>query len=78
MKPTLKAPGSKRLKLKCDEPLSKFAGKIKLRRYTKVTTKELPVWWLPDVHDLGLVAGRGSHSFPFPHNLSSRCPFCST
>jgi hypothetical protein len=36
VKPTLKAPGSKRLKLKHDEPLSNFAFKISLRRYTKV------------------------------------------
>jgi hypothetical protein len=35
IKPTLKAPGTKRLKLKRDEPLSKFALKFKLRLYTK-------------------------------------------
>ena len=34
-KPTLKAPGTKHLKLKCDELLSSFALKIKLRRYIK-------------------------------------------
>jgi len=34
IKPTLKAPGTKRLKLKCDEPLSNFAFNFKLRRYT--------------------------------------------
>jgi hypothetical protein len=33
IKPTLKAPGTKRLKLKHDEPLSTFAFKINLRRY---------------------------------------------
>jgi hypothetical protein len=32
--PTLKALGTKRLKLKCDEPLSNFAFKFNLRRYT--------------------------------------------
>jgi len=31
----LKAPGNKRLKLLCDGPLSNFAFKFKLRRYTK-------------------------------------------
>ena len=31
--PTLKAPGTKRLKLKYDAPLSKFAFKFNLRRY---------------------------------------------
>jgi hypothetical protein len=34
MKPTLKAPGSKRLKLKYDKMLSSFAFKFNLRRYT--------------------------------------------
>jgi len=33
IKATLKAPGTKRLKLKYDEPLSKFAFKINLRHY---------------------------------------------
>ena len=33
-KPTLKAPGTERLKLKSDEPLSNFAFKFNLRRYT--------------------------------------------
>jgi hypothetical protein len=33
IKPKLKLPGAKRLKLKCDERLSKFAFKINLRRY---------------------------------------------
>ena len=33
IKPTLKAPGTERLKLKCDEPLSNFAFKFNLRRY---------------------------------------------
>ena len=36
VKPTLKAPGTKRLKLKSDEPLSSFAFEFKLRRYSKV------------------------------------------
>ena len=33
IKPTLKVPGTKRSKLKCDKPLSNFAFKINLRRY---------------------------------------------
>ena len=38
MKPImLELPGTKRLKLKYDEPLPKFAFKFKLRRYTKAT-----------------------------------------
>jgi len=34
IKPTFKAPGSERLKLKCDDLLSNFAFKLNLRRYT--------------------------------------------
>jgi len=37
MKPALKAPGIKRLKLQYDDPLSNFAFKSNLRRYTVVT-----------------------------------------
>jgi hypothetical protein len=36
IKPTLKAPKSKRLKLKYDELLSNVASKFNLRRFTKV------------------------------------------
>jgi len=36
IKPTLKAPETWRLKLKCHEPLSNFALNFSLRRYTKV------------------------------------------
>jgi hypothetical protein len=36
IEPKLKLPGTKRLKLKCDEPLSNLALKFKLRRYTWV------------------------------------------
>jgi hypothetical protein len=35
IKPTLKAPGPKPLKLKCEERLSTYAFKFKLCRYTK-------------------------------------------
>jgi hypothetical protein len=35
IKPTLKAPGIKLLKLKCDKPLSNFAFKFNSRRYTE-------------------------------------------
>ena len=33
VKPTSKAPGTKRLQLNCEEPLSNFAFNFKLRRY---------------------------------------------
>ena len=35
IKPTLKAPGTKLLKLKYDDPLSNIAFKFKLRRYNQ-------------------------------------------
>ena len=38
LKPKLKLPGTKRLKRKCEGPLSNFALKFKLRRYTTVRT----------------------------------------
>jgi hypothetical protein len=40
IKPTLKAPGAKRLKLNCDEPLSNFAFNFNLRRYSKRLSRE--------------------------------------
>ena len=42
IKPKLKLPGTKRLKPKCDEPLSKFTFKFKLRRYTKGRVTKTP------------------------------------
>ena len=39
MKPMSEPPGPKRLKLNCEGPLSNFAVKLKLRRYTKVDYK---------------------------------------
>jgi hypothetical protein len=42
MKPTLKAPGSKRLSPKCEEPLSDFAFKFKLRHYTTAAAAACP------------------------------------
>jgi len=41
IKPTLKARGTTRLKLTCDEPLSNFALNFKSRRYTKDVFTEL-------------------------------------
>jgi hypothetical protein len=38
IEPTLKAPGIKRLKLKCDIPLTNVAFKFNLRQYTKAAT----------------------------------------
>ena len=39
IKPTLRAPGIKRLKLKCDKLRSTFAFKFNLRRYTKAAAQ---------------------------------------
>ena len=41
VKPTLKAPGIKLLKLECDKPLSNFAFKFNLRRYIKAIDREM-------------------------------------
>ena len=39
---TLKAPGSKRLKLKCDDPLSSVGFKFNLRRYNAGRARSTP------------------------------------
>jgi hypothetical protein len=41
MKPTLKAPGSQRLKLKYDETLSNFGFNFNLRRYITAAATEI-------------------------------------
>ena len=41
-KPQLKPPGSKHLKLKCDDLLLSFAFKFNLRRYAMYINSELP------------------------------------
>jgi len=85
VKPTLKAPGIKRLKLECDELVSTCAFKFKLRRYNKVNqfyTAPTAVRALMKSGDsyvtkhdrsslriLGSV-GRGLHSSTFQLNLS--------
>ena len=54
IKPTLKAPGTKRLKLECDEPLSNFGFNFNLRRY--IMGSELFLFVLPgDGFDLASV-----------------------
>ena len=59
IRPTLKAPGTKRLKLKYDGPLSNFAFKFKLRRYIMA---ESTLEWLCDCSRT-VVRGRGRQSF---------------
>jgi len=41
IKPTLKPPGTKRLKLKCDELLTNFAFKFNLRRFTEAAAARM-------------------------------------
>ena len=61
IKPTLKAPGTKLLKLQYDKPLSTFAFKFNLRRYT------LEMLHFSQYHDAD---GRGLHSSTSQLNLS--------
>jgi hypothetical protein len=51
MNPKLKPPGTKRLKLNCDMPLSNYASKFNLRRYTKGDKEQ-------EMHDSTLKVGR--------------------
>ena len=58
VKPVLKGPGAKRLKLKSDKQLSTFAFKSNLRRHNVARLR-------------AALHGRGLHSFPFQLNLST-------
>ena len=68
-KPTLKAPGSRRLKLEDEKKLSNFAFKFNLRRYTvgftALTQRIAPGQLVAMLH------GTGSHSSTFRLNLSA-------
>ena len=55
IKPTLKAPGIKLLQHKYDKPLSNFALKFNLRRYTKGSTSHPP----PSSAGTASAAGQG-------------------
>jgi len=83
MKPTLKGPGTKRLKLQYYGPLSIIAFKFNLRRYNVVSSTD-PNYVIKDIDDPSYLKtpvvtisvldddlpGRGLHSFPFSLNLS--------
>jgi len=67
IKPTLKAPGTKRLKLKYDELLSNFAFDFNLRRYNEAITSlpdyTVQAWGIPiDATKVGRC--RLTHSTP--------------
>ena len=72
VKPTLKAPGTKRLKLKYDEPLSNFAFKFNVRRYAEVG---LGVGLRVSGKAAAFMqkVGRGLHWSTFRHNVSAFC-----
>jgi hypothetical protein len=65
IKPTLKAPGTKRLKLEHRNPLSTFAFKCNLHRYKQGKMSCLII------NDID--AGRGLHSSTFRLNISAFC-----
>jgi hypothetical protein len=67
IKPTLKAPGDNPLTLKYDEPLSTFAFKFNLRRYTVAVTN--PDVFLPATNFAGAY-GMALHSYTSELNLS--------
>ena len=69
IKPMLKSPGTKRLKLLHDEPPSDFALKFNLRRYMKAFPEAVIV--IEEYDKMGCPArGRGLHSSTFQLNLS--------
>ena len=65
IKPTLKAPGTNRLKRKCDEVPSSFAFKLILRRYFMGVTDEAH-----DRQGLTLVQFSAQHKHCFVGNVS--------
>jgi hypothetical protein len=69
MRPILKPPGTKHLKLNCEKMLSTFAFKFSLCRYKKEGAAE------SGGGGGRRVRGRGLHSFQFPLNLSILPPF---
>jgi hypothetical protein len=71
MKPMLKAPGTKLLKLKYDIPPSNFAFKFNLRRYTLFAVlRAASIASRSDGQPHKLVIGRVLHSSTFQLNLS--------
>ena len=86
IKPTLKAPGAKRLKLTCDILLSTSAFKFKLRRYFEDVAPtdtalnngggadgDDSIQRLHVPHEDTMCLGRGSHSSTFRLNVSAFC-----
>jgi len=57
-KPALKAPGTNRLKLKCDKLLSRFGFNVNMRRYTAVLDGDYPHAHIPATAPASTSVGR--------------------
>ena len=78
IKPTLKAPGTQRLKLIYNNLLSSFAFNFNLRRYNEADPTNLETLLSLGVShtnelDQAEATGRGLHSFTFQLKLSTFC-----
>jgi len=71
IKPKLKPPVSKRLKLKSDILLSTSAFKLNLRRYSEASERKATARADDYAQETQRLRGRGLHSFSFQLNLSS-------
>ena len=67
IKPTVKAPGTKRLKLNCDAPLSNVAFNFELRRYTKAGLASAVLAGLEAGADVQALVGRCRLTLSNPH-----------
>jgi hypothetical protein len=74
IKPTLKAPGTKRLKLDHDEPLSNFAFKINLRHYKERARVAVEVCNAAQAEAGGSLRTRPRPMLNAPKNVDSRWP----
>ena len=69
IKPTLKASGTKRLTLKCDEPLSNVAFKFDLRRY--ITDVFIAIGSMVNFDIFGMVSPQCSVAGAYTRSLLS-------
>jgi hypothetical protein len=64
IEPTLTAPGSERLKLKCNDLLSHFAFKFNLRLYNMVARAEVEYRAAMDLDGAGAAGDRTAYVWP--------------